>query len=277
MIRYLGKQVRVKRWVNNVCFQQAGQVVFGELPDTVVLDTDRCDGQDFGGCQMACPLLWKTKWLANENTSKKENGLDRQLRSVSNHIDAEQELLKIAEANVQSKQGGENYCCQATQLHEIASPRSKTDFRQYKNEINLNRVAVSSMASSFCSGMLSRIKGTNKGVVGRLAKTPTVDLQLNLGEVVRVKSKLEIVATLDTHGKNRGLWFDPVMLRYCGQTLKVSKRVNRIVDESSGRLVQMKTPSIVLDDLHCQPSDRRFCSRLLHLFWREIWLERISA
>ena len=64
------------------------------------------------------------------------------------------------------------------------------------------------------------------------------------------------------------------MLRYCGQRLKVTERITTLVDETSGKIRQLKVPSVVLEDLHCDPSARRFCSRLLHLFWREAWLDR---
>jgi hypothetical protein len=43
-------------------------------------------------------------------------------------------------------------------------------------------------------------------------KTPSVDLRLQPGEWVRVKSKEEILKTLDKHDRNRGLWFDREML-----------------------------------------------------------------
>ena len=92
--------------------------------------------------------------------------------------------------------------------------------------------------------------------------------------MVTVKSQADIVKTLNVNGKNRGLWFDPVMLRYCGQTLKVTDRITTLVDETSGKIRQLKIPSVVLEDLQCDPSARRFCSRLLHLFWREVWLDR---
>jgi hypothetical protein len=52
--------------------------------------------------------------------------------------------------------------------------------------------------------------------------------------------------------------------------------VTVLVDETDGQIRQLKVPSVVLDDLRCDPNERRFCSRLLHLFWREAWLERAT-
>ena len=50
-----------------------------------------------------------------------------------------------------------------------------------------------------------------------------------------MKSKEEIFATIDAGGHNRGLRFDVEMLRYCGTRARVLRRVNRIVDEKTGR------------------------------------------
>jgi len=164
--------------------------------------------------------------------------------------------------------------CQGTQLHQITHKRNRLNVGQYVDEVNLNRVSVTALATSFCGGMLGRIAGSNQSVVGTQKRTPVSDLKLSVGDVVTVKSRSDIIKTLDANGKNRGLWFDPVMLRYCGQTLEVTKRITTLVDESSGKIRQLKISSVVLEDLQCDPNERRFCSRLLHLFWREAWLER---
>jgi hypothetical protein len=166
--------------------------------------------------------------------------------------------------------------CQATQLINISTPLSGSRLNRYAQEIKLNRVSASEIATSFCGGMLARLRGVSGTVHGTLKRTPVTDLQLEVGDRVRVKSIEEITATLDVNGKNRGLWFDPAMRRYCGQTLTVSKRVTVLVDETDGQIRQLKVPSVVLDDLRCDPNERRFCSRLLHLFWREAWLERAT-
>ena len=77
--------------------------------------------------------------------------------------------------------------------------------------------------------------------------------QLNLqpGELVQVRSPEEIKATLDAEGHHRGLSFDREMLRYCGQTLRVKARVNRLIDESTGRLVRIRRDAIMLEGSVC--------------------------
>jgi hypothetical protein len=109
---------------------------------------------------------------------------------------------------------------------------------------------------------------------GRLDKTPVQALGLQEGERVRIKSKDEIVATLDTANANRGMSFDGEMLRFCGQEAQVLRRVERIIDEKSGRMLQFKNPCIVLADVTCTAEYHRLCPRGIYPYWREIWLER---
>jgi hypothetical protein len=55
-----------------------------------------------------------------------------------------------------------------------------------------------------------RIRGGRRFpfIEGRLHKTPEATLLLRPGELVRVKSKEEIVRTLDVNNRNRGMSFD---------------------------------------------------------------------
>ena len=69
-------------------------------------------------------------------------------------------------------------------------------------------------------------------VSGKLeGKTPKENLNLQPGEFVRIKSKEEIEETLDRDNKNRGLLFDGVMSKYCGETARVRARVTKIINE----------------------------------------------
>lgn len=264
MVPFCGQELVVTRWVNNVCYPVQGGADFGNLADSVLLNVSRCDGTSFGGCQMACPLIWKTEWL---------RPVDDQAETAGG-MDASEALKQLESLATAKAMNSELASCQATQLHQITHKRSRLNVGQYVDEVNLNRVSVTALATSFCGGMLGRVAGSNQSVVGTQKRTPVSDLKLTVGDMVVVKSQSDIVETLDANGKNRGLWFDPVMLRYCGQTLEVTKRITTLVDEASGKVRQLKISSVVLEDLQCDPTARRFCSRLLHLFWREAWLQR---
>ncbi|MBV8098393.1 MAG: hypothetical protein JOZ31_04475 [Verrucomicrobia bacterium] len=108
--------------------------------------------------------------------------------------------------------------------------------------------------------------------------TPTMTLNLQPGEWVRVKSYQAILATCDQANKNRGMKFDAEMVPYCGRTYRVLKRATRILDEKTGKIQELKNPCIILDGVVCQSrysECRLFCPRSVYPFWREIWLERI--
>ena len=110
--------------------------------------------------------------------------------------------------------------------------------------------------------------------------TPTVTLNLQPGELVRVKSHAEILRTLNIDGQNRGMKWDAELVPYCGGTYRVQKRVTRIIDEKTGRMQEMKSPCIILDSVVCQArysGCRMFCPRSIYPYWQEIWLERIEA
>jgi hypothetical protein len=109
--------------------------------------------------------------------------------------------------------------------------------------------------------------------------TPVQTLDLQPGELVRVKSYEEILSTLNARKRNRGMSFDKEMVPYCGGEYRVLKRVSRIINEQTGKMQEMKTPSIILDSVVCQSrySEKRlFCPRSIYNFWREIWLERVT-
>jgi hypothetical protein len=117
---------------------------------------------------------------------------------------------------------------------------------------------------------------------GRIQKgnpTPTVNLDLEVGELVRVKSSEEILETLDEDLVNRGMGFHQEMTPYCGQTFRVKQRVRTIINEKTGQLKHLKNSCLVLDGADCHGRYTRplNCPRACFPYWREIWLERVNA
>jgi hypothetical protein len=100
---------------------------------------------------------------------------------------------------------------------------------------------------------------------------------LQPGEWVAVKTKEEILATLDARGRNRGLTFEAEMLPYCGKCFRVLRRVERIIEEASGRMIQLSNSAIILEDVICASRYRRYCARASYMYWREIWLRRVDS
>jgi hypothetical protein len=118
------------------------------------------------------------------------------------------------------------------------------------------------------------------GRVPKGARTPTAKLDVQEGEMVRVKDYREILETLDEEWKNRGLYFDAEMVPYTNGTYKVLKRVKHIIDEKTGRRINLKNESLILDGVVCQAryaKCRKLCPRAYYHYWREIWVEKVSG
>lgn len=93
---------------------------------------------------------------------------------------------------------------------------------------------------------------------------------------MRIKLPQDIAKTLDKNSKNRGLWFDDDMLKFCGKRFKVRARVQKIVDVSSLGMIPMKTPCIMLEDVHYTGEFQGFGEQHDYLYWREAWLQRLG-
>lgn len=107
---------------------------------------------------------------------------------------------------------------------------------------------------------------------------PPAPLGLMPGEIVEVRPAAEIMATLK-NGKNRGLVFEKEMLKFSGKRYRVLARVSRIIDENSGRMLQLKTDCVILEGLACNGLNMRkrlFCPRAPYYYWREAWLRRVG-
>ena len=125
------------------------------------------------------------------------------------------------------------------------------------------------------------------GLAGREVPAETRDsvksnLGLSPGDSVRIKSREEILATLDEDGRCEGLgYMSSEQDRYCGGTYKVLKRVELFFDERTQKMLKVKN-TVLLDKVYCEPElhgDPRIagCQRMCFLFWKEAWLERVDA
>lgn len=100
--------------------------------------------------------------------------------------------------------------------------------------------------------------------------------ELQPGDWIEVKTLEEIEAGLDRNSRLHGLNFMPEMRKYCGQSFKVFKRVNRIMLESTGELRTIKRPTYYLENVYCDGGFHEGCDRSCFLLWREEWLKKIG-
>jgi hypothetical protein len=98
--------------------------------------------------------------------------------------------------------------------------------------------------------------------------------KFNTGDWVEVRSKDEILATLDDKGRLEGLPFMPQMFQYCGRRFKVFQRAHKTCDtivynwDSPGR----KLPGGIHLDLRCDGKAYGGCQAACLIFWKEAWL-----
>ena len=304
MFSFCGKRLQVYMRAHKTCdtvFPVRGRRVHR----TVHLET-RCEGSAHGGCQTGCLIFWKEDWLRPIPTDSAANLVLLQTHASDPGADGctESDVWSNAKTS-DPRDGTANYHCQATQLPYATSDLSWWDLRQYLEDyfsgnVNLADLARGTMYSAYYN--LSQVGvglgrpmrwfyericwlwGRSRfpraaGDIPNGQRTPVAELDLQPGELVRVKSHEEILRTVTVDGKNRGMSFDAEMVPYCGGTFRVLKRVSQIVDEKTGKLQTMKNPCIILNTVVCQgrySGCRMFCPRSLYPFWREIWLERVA-
>lgn len=296
MLKFCGRRMRVAKVAHKTCdtkCKTGGRWV----ADCVHLEDSRCDGAAHDGCQAQCNLFWKTAWLRRA---------DAPAHRVERPVPARCNAALLTEATREPGSDGRRFSCQATQITEASTLLPWWDVRQFARDISSGNASVGtvlrvltlswfaawrSYAYPYRLSRWAYAKAHRFLMPGREVPYPPDDidypekgpegvLDLRVGERVRVKSHREIRATLSrTTGRNRGLWFDIEMVPYCGQVFRVAERVDKIINEETGEMMQMKGPCIILDGVVCRGeySDcRLLCPRAIPSYWREIWLERVE-
>jgi len=101
--------------------------------------------------------------------------------------------------------------------------------------------------------------------------------ELRAGDIVRVKSELEILATLDANGRLDGLPFMPEMLAHCGRTARVYKRADKTCDTIGPGGHRRMYRTVHLEGLRCDGEMHGGCQAACLIFWKEAWLEPTSV
>ena len=263
----------------------AGDGVVRRMHNTVHLRGLRCDGSAHGGCQAACLVFWKEAWL--ERVENDAGAGDRNPPDAAEESFVAETLMPATTSG--GRFGSPRYRCQATEIPRASSELRFREVDQYVSDVRnwgsqgrsrprdraLQPLAVVPQAAA-AQGAVDR----------RWAAVPLRQRQAGEGQDAdrearpaprRPRSgqeREEIEATLDRSNYNRGLSFDGEMVRYCGRTARVRARVNRLVDEHTGRMIEINSDCIILEGVVCVADYHRFCPRAIYPYWREIWLER---
>ncbi|WP_436758531.1 hypothetical protein [Streptosporangium sp. V21-05] len=290
MLAFCGRRLTVHKVAHKLC-DTISSSGMRRMERAVHLTGARCDGQAHGGCQTACQFYWKESWLKRVDPDSPAPPV------TAVGLAAGRPLLPILQAATRKEpgpDGEERFSCQATELLRAAPTCLPfKDVGQYVADVRTGNVGVTWMLRSFLVGLFNRFQQVSKRVLPRRLwirggmrwgfvrggagpTTPTRTLDLQPGELVRVRSKEEILKTLNDGLLNRGMGFEEEMSRYCGHVARVSARVERCLDEKTGRMLTMKNPCIILEGVICAGAYNVSCPREFVPFWREIWLERVE-
>jgi len=100
--------------------------------------------------------------------------------------------------------------------------------------------------------------------------------RLRAGERVRVRSKEEILRTLDANGRLDELPFMPEMLEFCGKTFRVGKRAHKTCDPAVGIGGRKMSGTVHLENIRCNGAAHDGCEAGCLIFWKEAWLEPLD-
>lgn len=289
MLASSGRRFTVQTRADTACF-------FGSLLDmdgAVHLTASRCDGSAHGGCQANCLLFWKEEWL--RPVAGPAGRAVAATREPVRRAGADLADLDRATHQPGSPSHGpdERWSCQNTQLRQATRRIRHWDLRHFVRDVRNGTVSAGTVLRYLLPYLVNtyqavsryqlprwmRIRGgaTVPAVHGRLTKTPVERLDLQPGEQVRVRPRQEIRRTVNRDGQNRGLSFDVEMTPYCGQSMRVERRVNRLIDDWTGRMLELRSDCIVLEGAECKGLFHGLCTRRTDTYWREIWLERDAA
>lgn len=94
------------------------------------------------------------------------------------------------------------------------------------------------------------------------------------GDYVLVRSKGEIIASLNMWGELKGCAMMENMWQYCDTVQRIKKQVTRFVDERDYH-VKKCSGIYILEDLICEGTTYFGpCDRSCFYFWREEWLRK---
>lgn len=288
MLQHYGKAFTVAKRAEKIC-DTICPVGSRRLPDCVYLENLRCDGATHSGCQAECRIYWKDAWLVRLGPGEEPARPDEISLGA---------LRALIQPHVHKQEQPELFRCQATEARRATTKLPDWDLRQYAREVTngnitrgqLLRVSFRAMPRELdrlaravlpikLRSFVRKSQDAARALFNSTHQYPPLDLQP--GEWVEVRSATEIKKTLNSRSRNRGLSFSaPEMLPACGKKFQVRRRITRIIDEVTGRMLQMKHDCIVLEGFVCtgeRSVGRWFCGREIYPYWREAWLKRVVA
>lgn len=266
MVAMCGQRAHVFRSLHRI-FDYRKTRRMRHMDGAVLLNGVVCGGEHHGGCQAACLTAWKTVWLRRVEQSADACAAVAREESPRS--------LPLPDFGTQPPR----YHCQLTQLGAASKPIEGWSFIDILRPLVSGNVTPAAFAVGWLTNFFNDIQQWRQGAgfpnfEVALKDSPAEGVVLKPGDSVVVRSSAEIGTTLNAQSLNRGLYFEPDMLKYCGQRFPVKAEVQRIIDIVTGEMRQMNTPAYILDDVRWSGERQLFNAQHEPLFWRAVWLKR---
>lgn len=296
MLGLCGQRLRVAKVAHKTC-DTINKTGGRRMLDAVHLEGARCDGAAHGDCMADCMFFWKEAWLRRPE--------DAPGVVPPAPAGAEENVRRAGFKPGEEGQPDPAYSCQTTALYEATTLLKWWDVRQYARDVLSGNHSAGHIARLLLASWYRRLVGIGVGyrvLVGAYNRfqglrggkpypigsgtipdgkpTPLEVLDLQPGEWVEVKLPAEILPTITVSGFNRGMRYDMEMAKYSGERFRVQKRVQRLINEQTGRMTPMKSACIQLEGVYCRAECtpmRLACPRASNTYWREIWLRRVDG
>lgn len=283
MLRFCGRRFTVVKRADTACTSADGPM--WQVQGAVHLTDVRCDGSAHGGCEAGCLLYWKEEWLKPVVLPQRRNAAAHSTKGKTpgalfgpwNTID---DLLENTARRTKAGGSVETFYCQATAIPEFGRVLPPWDLRQYIRGWRSGNVKISELFGALLKGSIARMRLILPGRCARQpvpARAPSFQPDFQPGEIVEIRPEAEIIATLDAKNRHRGLSFTPEMRELCGRRFRVSRRVHKMIDERTGRMVHLAGGCLILEGAFCRGHRHRFCPRMSHFYWRDIWLRGVRS
>ena len=268
MRKYCRRRFRVLRRADKILIEGIG---IRHVPNAVILEGATCDGGALE-CKRTCFPLWKEAWLKKTKEKTSSDHMAKRASVASPGLNRNQALHSSM------------FSCQSRSLIDAGTPLSKWNIRRYWYDFTSGVYGNLEYFRTVFASVFFRVRGILTGVIvsphpqlhGRSGRTPTISLGLQPGDIVKVKSTQEILRTIDRVGKNRGLEFTPEMEKFCGETFRVLKRLDKMIIEQTGEMRQIAN-TVLLEGAFCDGKAHKGCPRHCYCLWREIWLEKVES
>jgi hypothetical protein len=294
MIAFCGRRMRVAKVAHKTCdnIKKSGG---RRMENAVHLEGGRCDGSAHGGCQADCVFFWKESWLCREPDAP---------IAVPDVACTEADVVRGARARGSETSDDPAWVCQTTKLYDATTLLHWWDVRQYVRDVTSGNHSAWHMIKLLIFAGYRKLVGLGVGyrlLIGAFnafqklfggkpypigqgkipdgKPTPVEILDLKPGEWVEIKPQNEILATITHKGFNRGMRYDMEMSKYCGNRYRVQMRIEKLINEVTGKMMTMKNPCIQLENVYCRAectNQRLGCPRASNTYWREIWLRRVN-